>query len=105
MTHVPERTCVACRKKRPQGELLRLTQLQGGWAVQNRQRTGRGVYLCADSPECWQEKKLRRTFRAQAAAVAQQLGRLAEHPAPPAQHAPPAQYSKHKSNMGQPMSD
>ncbi|WP_291425156.1 YlxR family protein [Deinococcus sp.] len=71
--HSPERTCVACRSKRPQGQLLRLTRTPQGWSVQQRRRSGRGVYVCADSPACWQEKKLRRAFGAKAPDVAQSL--------------------------------
>ncbi|WP_424952209.1 DUF448 domain-containing protein [Deinococcus sp.] len=71
--HGPERSCVACRRKRSQGELLRLSRAGGVWAVQNSHRTGRGSYLCADTPACWAEKKLRRAFGAQAASVSAQL--------------------------------
>ena len=78
--HTPERTCVACRTKRPQGELLRLTpQGEGVWVVQQRNRTGRGLYVCADSPACWQEKPQRRAFRAQAGVVS---ALLQTHPTP-----------------------
>ncbi|MDO4246823.1 MAG: YlxR family protein [Deinococcus sp.] len=80
-THVPERTCVACRAKRPQAELLRLVPQAAPpfWAVQQRGRTGRGLYLCPD-PACWQEKGLRRAFRQQAAALSEWLRQT--HPAP-----------------------
>ncbi|MBZ9711859.1 YlxR family protein [Deinococcus multiflagellatus] len=67
--HVPERTCVACRRKRPQPEFVRLTRVDGAWTVCPGPRQGRGAYLCADRPECWQDKRLRRVFGAQAAAV------------------------------------
>lgn len=69
----PERSCVACRRKRPQGELLRVVRLEGVWAVQSGKRSGRGAYVCSDSPACWQDKKLRRAFGAQAEGVAAQL--------------------------------
>jgi uncharacterized protein len=71
--HSPERTCVACRRKRPQGELLRLTKVNGVWTVQYKQRTGRGSYLCFDTPACWAEKRLKRSFGAQAGAISTQL--------------------------------
>ncbi|MFC4639336.1 YlxR family protein [Deinococcus hohokamensis] len=71
--HVPERSCVACRRKRPQGEFVRLSRVEGQWQVGGKPRTGRGAYVCADSPECWQDKRLRRAFGAQAAAVSTQL--------------------------------
>ncbi|MFC5848155.1 YlxR family protein [Deinococcus petrolearius] len=73
--HVPERTCAACRRKRPQSDFLRLTRTPQGWQLLAGRRQGRGAYLCADSPACWQEKKLRRAFGAQAARLA---GELAE---------------------------
>ena len=71
--HSPERSCVACRRKRPQGEFLRLTKVDGEWAVQTGHRTGRGSYLCADTPACWAEKRLKRAFGAQAASLSAQL--------------------------------
>ncbi|GAA5512959.1 hypothetical protein Dcar01_01683 [Deinococcus carri] len=74
--HVPERTCVACRRKRPQDELVRVTRTPAGWRVLPGQRTGRGAYLCADLPECWQEKRLRRAFRGDAPAISAELRTL-----------------------------
>ncbi|WP_425148252.1 YlxR family protein [Deinococcus sp.] len=67
--HVPERSCVACRRRRPQGELLRLVRAAGVWTLQTGVRNGRGAYLCADTPDCWAEKRLRRAFGAQAATL------------------------------------
>ncbi len=71
--HVPERSCVACRRCRPQGEFVRLTRVGGVWTVQTGHRTGRGSYLCADSPACWAEKRLKRMFGAQAGALSAEL--------------------------------
>ncbi len=72
--HVPERTCVACRRRRAQGEFLRLNRdADGRWRVQEGPRTGRGAYVCADSPACWAEKRLRRAFGAQAPVLSQTL--------------------------------
>ncbi len=79
--HTPERSCVACRRKAPQDELLRLSKVvvaqQAGtgseWQLsQGKSRQGRGVYLC-NNPQCWQEKRLRRTFGAQAGRISEQL--------------------------------
>lgn len=43
----PIRTCVACRQRRPQAELLRLAQGPQGWQADPRRRLpGRGVYVC-----------------------------------------------------------
>ncbi|MBB6097733.1 hypothetical protein HNR42_001150 [Deinobacterium chartae] len=71
--HVPERTCVACRRKRPQAELLRLRREGTGWVLEQGRRSGRGAYLCADSPECWTEKRLRRFLRGSAPSVSEAL--------------------------------
>ncbi|UQN06084.1 YlxR family protein [Deinococcus sp. QL22] len=71
--HTPERSCVACRRKRPQVEFVRVTRQDGVWAVQVGKRSGRGAYVCSDSPACWQDKKLRRAFGTQAVQVAAQL--------------------------------
>ncbi|GAA5502885.1 hypothetical protein Dxin01_02632 [Deinococcus xinjiangensis] len=73
MKHIPERTCVACRRKRPQPDFVRLSKVAGVWTVQVGGRVGRGAYVCADNPACWQEKKLRRAFGAAAQKVAEQL--------------------------------
>ncbi|ADV67699.1 YlxR family protein [Deinococcus maricopensis] len=73
MPHTPERTCVACRRKRPQADLTRLTRVLDGWTLQRGARAGRGAYVCADSPACWAERRLRRAFGAHAPAVSAQL--------------------------------
>ncbi|WP_241191276.1 YlxR family protein [Deinococcus psychrotolerans] len=72
--HVPERSCVACRKKRPQGEFVRLIHAGAGWTLAGKHKagqllSGRGAYVCADTPGCWAEKRLRRAFGAQAASL------------------------------------
>ncbi|MBN1690498.1 MAG: YlxR family protein [Dehalococcoidia bacterium] len=53
--HVPERTCIACRRKAGKRELIRL--VRSGEAVETDLRgkkPGRGVYLCLSS-ECWEK--------------------------------------------------
>ncbi|MHB9026439.1 MAG: RNase P modulator RnpM [Armatimonadota bacterium] len=48
-TKGPERTCAACRARRPQSELLRVVRTPAGLVCvdQGRKRTaGRGAYLC-----------------------------------------------------------
>ena len=78
--HVPERSCVACRRKRPQGEFARLVRTESGWMLAGRKQSGRGAYVCADTPGCWAEKKLRRAFGAQAQALSHQLqAQLQDH--------------------------
>ncbi len=68
--HIPERRCVACRRVRPQAELLRLVQQGGAWQLDLQRRAGgRGSWVCADSPGCWTPKRLGRTFRAQTETV------------------------------------
>lgn len=49
----PERTCVACRKKRLKRELLRIVRTPEGEIVLDRtgKMSGRGAYVCPD-PEC-----------------------------------------------------
>ena len=71
--HVPERSCVACRRRRPQAEFIRLVKVAGLWTQHSGVRSGRGAYLCADTPGCWAEKRLRRTFGAQASQLSAQL--------------------------------
>jgi uncharacterized protein len=46
--HVPLRTCIGCRKKRPAGELLRLTAQDDTVVLSTGKdkRTGRGCYVC-----------------------------------------------------------
>lgn len=65
---------MACRRRRAQGEFVRLTRgADGYWQVQEGPRAGRGAYVCADTPACWAEKRLRRAFGAQAPRVSQVL--------------------------------
>lgn len=65
--HVPLRRCTSCRRSRPQAELLRFYQKDGVWRFDAARRAGgRGSWLCADTASCWETKRLRRTFRAQA---------------------------------------
>lgn len=45
--HTPERTCVACRRRRPKAELVRLAATPEGVAVDRERRLpGRGAYVC-----------------------------------------------------------
>jgi len=64
----PRRTCVGCRAVREQRRLLRLTaDGVGGVAVNLRQATGRGAYLCP-SLACLEEA-LRRNVLSRALGV------------------------------------
>jgi len=50
---VPERTCVGCRAKRPQSELVRVVRgADDGTLVVGRTLPGRGAWLCAGSVAC-----------------------------------------------------
>jgi uncharacterized protein len=53
--HVPQRTCVACRKTGVKRELVRLvrTPEKGIEVDLTRKKSGRGAYLCPDS-KCWE---------------------------------------------------
>ena len=53
--HIPQRTCVACRKVKPKRELIRLVRIsEGNVEVDlSGKRAGRGTYLCA-ARECWE---------------------------------------------------
>ena len=48
MSHVPERTCIGCRVKRPKAELLRIVRTAGDAAGfdQLQRLPGRGAYVC-----------------------------------------------------------
>ena len=57
--HVPERTCVTCRTKRPKRELVRVVRAPAGAVVvdESQKQNGRGAYLCPQQ-QCW-ERALR----------------------------------------------
>lgn len=48
--HIPERTCVGCRRKRPQAELLRFAYRPPDTLRfdPRKKLPGRGAYLCPD---------------------------------------------------------
>ncbi|WP_420595429.1 YlxR family protein [Deinococcus sp.] len=71
--HVPERSCVACRRKRPQGQFVRLVRTDSGWVIAQKGQQGRGAYVCADTPGCWVAKRLGRLCGAQAAHLSSSL--------------------------------
>ena len=54
LKHIPQRTCVACRKVKAKREVVRLVRTADG-SVQidtTGKKSGRGAYLCQAS-ECW----------------------------------------------------
>jgi predicted RNA-binding protein YlxR (DUF448 family) len=50
----PQRTCVACRRRAGQDELVRLVRRPDGSLEVGRTLPGRGAWLCAGSPACRQ---------------------------------------------------
>lgn len=52
--HIPERTCIACRSKKPKWELVRVVRTpQGVVEIDGRgKKAGRGAYLCRER-KCW----------------------------------------------------
>jgi uncharacterized protein len=71
----PIRTCVACRARRAQSELLRLARGSDGALELDPKRriAGRGWYICSDKPECRLVKSLGRFARAEAPGLVQRL--------------------------------
>ena len=53
--HIPQRTCVACRKVKAKRELLRLVCVSDGSVEFDTggKKMGRGAYLCR-AEECWE---------------------------------------------------
>jgi predicted RNA-binding protein YlxR (DUF448 family) len=56
----PERTCVGCGRKAPQGELVRFA-VQDGALVPGRSLPGRGAYTCRRLA-CFERALARRAF-------------------------------------------
>ncbi len=52
--HIPQRTCVACRKVKTKQELVRLVRVSDGSVEVDTggKKAGRGAYLCR-LQECW----------------------------------------------------
>lgn len=64
MAHIPLRMCIACRERRPERELLRVTvDKASGRAVPDtgRVKEGRGAYICRD-PACLKRAARKRGF-------------------------------------------
>ena len=53
--HIPQRTCVACRKVKTKRELIRIVCTPDGNVEVDisGKKAGRGAYLCR-APECWE---------------------------------------------------
>ena len=54
--HVPERTCVACRRQQPKRALVRIVRTVAGAVIVDLtgKQSGRGAYLCRQ-PSCWDD--------------------------------------------------
>ena len=57
--HAPQRTCVGCRSKRPQPELVRCADGPFGVCV-GRTEPGRGAWVCSE--QCLQQAVRRKAF-------------------------------------------
>jgi predicted RNA-binding protein YlxR (DUF448 family) len=57
----PERTCIGCRRRRGQDELVRLVQVQGRAVAARPGAPGRGAYLCPEV-KCLEAAEKRRAF-------------------------------------------
>jgi len=51
----PVRTCVGCRRRRPQRDLVRIVRTGDGRLAVGRTLPGRGAWLCRDRPTCFDE--------------------------------------------------
>jgi hypothetical protein len=60
--HVPERSCVGCRRRRPQTELVRCVLRADGSAHVSRTAAGRGAWICVPPDECFALAVRRRGF-------------------------------------------
>lgn len=60
---VPVRTCIACGKSAPKGELVRVVKSPEGSVVLDAKgkAAGRGAYVCAD-PSCFAKAVKKRAF-------------------------------------------
>jgi uncharacterized protein len=71
---IPVRSCVVCRGRFPQAQLLRLTRDEHRLVRLDptRRASGKGLYICAN-PACRTEKALMRLSRPDAARIATEL--------------------------------
>jgi predicted RNA-binding protein YlxR (DUF448 family) len=58
----PIRTCVGCRRRRPQRELVRCVLPPDGHPVFSRTAAGRGAWLCVPPAPCFELAVRRRAF-------------------------------------------
>lgn len=58
----PIRTCIGCRRRRSQDDLVRIVRTEFGKLRVGRTLTGRGAWLCRDDPTCFDEAARRGGF-------------------------------------------
>ncbi|MCI8610182.1 MAG: YlxR family protein [Firmicutes bacterium] len=57
------RRCIGCMQSREKQQLIRIAGYEGVLTVDVSGRAkGRGVYLCRDNPDCWQQAQKRRAL-------------------------------------------
>ena len=81
--HAPIRTCLGCRRARPQAELLRIVRTPDGRVEPDpeRRRRGRGAYLCRREEcltECVRRGRWPQAFRVPAVATPDVVAQLRE---------------------------
>ena len=80
--HVPERTCIACRRKKPKWELVRIVRTPAGTIEVDPggKKAGRGTYVCK-LQACWEtvlrKKRLEYMLKSEIEAV--QLAELIKY--------------------------
>jgi hypothetical protein len=63
--HVPQRTCLGCRRRRPAGELVRARVTADGhgvWGPAAARLPGRGAWICPGSTACFDVAARRGAF-------------------------------------------
>ncbi|MFP3907894.1 MAG: YlxR family protein [Acidimicrobiales bacterium] len=59
---VPTRTCIGCRRRAPQPELVRTVRRPDGFVVVGPTLEGRGAWLCRGATTCLAEATKRKAF-------------------------------------------
>ena len=73
--HIALRRCVSCRKSLPKSELFRFFKdTDGYWQLDKQQKQGsRGMWLCNNSPECYDIRRLKKFFGKDADRIAEEI--------------------------------
>lgn len=75
MKHIPERSCIVCRRKAPKSEFIRIVRKSDGTIVLDEKGTeaGRGAYVCKSAKciaDVAKKRALDRTFKEKISAEA-----------------------------------